>query len=71
MDNELEQQIDELIQKTAKDLKVKICRIVSKQQTKIVKDHARQLKSRKVPTSSDQRSDQRSSKRRDTDDDSD
>jgi hypothetical protein len=44
MDRELEQQIEELIQKTINDLKTKIIRIVIKNQNKVLKDQARELK---------------------------
>jgi hypothetical protein len=43
MDRELEEQIDEIIQKVTKDLKIKISRVVVKHQTKILKDQARDL----------------------------
>lgn len=44
MDRELEQQIDELINKVTKDLKTKILRTVVKHQNKLLKDQARELK---------------------------
>ena len=44
MDRELEEQIDELIQKTIKDLKLKMVRIVLKNQNKLLKEQARELK---------------------------
>jgi hypothetical protein len=45
MDRELEEQIDELIQKATKDLKTRICRVVIRHQNKLLKDQARELKS--------------------------
>ena len=45
MDRELEEQIDELIQKSTKDLKTRICRVVIRHQNKLLKDQARELKS--------------------------
>ena len=45
MDHELEEQIDELIQKSTKDLKTRICRVVIRHQNKLLKDQARELKS--------------------------
>ena len=45
MDREIEEQIDELIQKTTKDLKSKILKIFLKNQTKLIKEHAKDLKS--------------------------
>ena len=45
MDRELEQQIDEIINKSSKDLKSRISRIVVRHQTKLLKDQARELKS--------------------------
>ena len=44
MDRELEQQIDELINKVTKDLKIKILRTVVRHQNKLLKDQARELK---------------------------
>lgn len=44
MDRELEQQIDELIQKSTKDLKARICRAVTKSFNKALKDQAKELK---------------------------
>ena len=44
MDHELEQQIDELINKVTKDLKTKILRTVVRHQNKLLKDQARELK---------------------------
>ena len=44
MDRELEEQIDELIQKNSKDLKTKILRIVLRTQNKLLKEQARELK---------------------------
>ena len=45
MDSELEEQIDELIQKATKELKTRICRVVIRHQNKLLKDQARELKS--------------------------
>ena len=45
MDRELEQQIDEIINKATKDLKSRIARIVIRHQNKLLKDQARELKS--------------------------
>ena len=45
MDNELDGQINDIINKSTKDLKLKITRVVNKHQTKLLKEHARQLKS--------------------------
>ena len=45
MDRELEEQIDELIQKATKELKTRICRVVIRHQNKLLKDQARELKS--------------------------
>lgn len=44
MDKELDQQINELIEKTTNDLKLKINKIVSKHHTKLMKDHEKELK---------------------------
>jgi len=44
MNNELEEQIDELFNKTMKDLKSKICRLVIKNQTKLLKEQAKDIK---------------------------
>lgn len=41
---ELTQQIEEIINKSTKDLKSKIDRVVSKHQNKIIKEHSRELK---------------------------
>ena len=48
MDQVLEQQINELIEKTTNDLKLKICKLVVKSQTKLIKDHEKELKSNGV-----------------------
>jgi hypothetical protein len=48
MDRELEEQIDEIVSKSIKDLKTKIYRIVIKHQTKVNKDKARELKSESI-----------------------
>ena len=48
MDQILEQQINELIEKTTNDLKLKICKLVVKSQTKLIKDHEKELKSNGV-----------------------
>ena len=45
MDRELDQQIDDIISKTTKDLKTKIERVIVRHQNKLIKDHARELKS--------------------------
>jgi hypothetical protein len=45
MNNELEEQIDELFNKTMKDLKSKISRLVIKNQTKVLKEQAKDIKS--------------------------
>lgn len=45
MDRELEEQIDDLIHKATKDLKTRIGRVVSRHQSKLLKDQARELKS--------------------------
>ena len=50
MDRELEEQIDEIIQKTTKDLKLKILKIVLKNQNKILKEQARELKGGSITT---------------------
>jgi hypothetical protein len=47
MDLELEEQIDELITKSVKDLKTKICRVVLRNQNKLLKDQARDFKNNK------------------------
>ena len=52
MESELEQQIDELIQKVTKDLKTKILRVVYRHQNKLLKDQARDLKGGAVPSTS-------------------
>jgi hypothetical protein len=44
MDRELEEQIDELINKATKDLKSRICRVVIRNQNKLLKDQAREFK---------------------------
>ena len=44
MDRDLDEQIDELINKATKDLKTKISRVVVKHQSKLLKDQARELK---------------------------
>lgn len=44
MDRELEEQIDELIQKSTKDLKTRIVRVVTRSINKALKDHSRELK---------------------------
>jgi hypothetical protein len=44
MDRELEEQIDDLINKSIKDLKTRILRIVVRNQNKLLKDQARELK---------------------------
>lgn len=44
MDIELEEQIDELIRKTTKDLKTKVCRLINRYQSKLTKQHTRELK---------------------------
>jgi hypothetical protein len=50
MDRELEEQIDELINKSTKDLKSKIIRLVVRQQNKLLKEQARELKSNGIFT---------------------
>jgi hypothetical protein len=45
MERELEEQIDDIIQKANKDLKSRIVRIVSRHQSKLLKEQARELKS--------------------------
>ena len=45
MDRELEEQIDELIHKSTKDLKTRIIRIVVRHQNKLLKEQAREFKS--------------------------
>lgn len=45
MDRDLEEQIDDLIHKSTKDLKSRICRLVSRHETKLLKQQARDLKS--------------------------
>jgi hypothetical protein len=50
MDPEIEQQIDELIHKSTKDLKNRIVRLVVRHQNKLLKDQARELKSGQVST---------------------
>ena len=55
MDREIEEQIDDLIYKSTKDLKARIMRAVIKHQNKLLKEQARELKSsgsgtRKAPT---------------------
>lgn len=45
MDRELEEQIDELIQKATKELKTRICRVVIRHQNKLLKEQAREFKS--------------------------
>ena len=52
MESELEQQIDELIQKFTKDLKTKILRVVYRHQNKLLKDQARDLKGGAAPSAS-------------------
>lgn len=58
---ELEDQIDTLIQKSNKDLKTRIIRLVIRQQNKLLKDQAREFKTNgrvvqhKVSTSSKDR----------------
>lgn len=44
MDRELEEQIEDLIQKATKDLKTRIVRVVSRHQTKLLREQARELK---------------------------
>lgn len=44
MDRELEQQIDELIQKSTNDLKTKLSRVIIRYKNKLLKDQARDLK---------------------------
>jgi hypothetical protein len=44
MDRELEEQIDDLINKSIKDLKTRILRIMVRNQNKLLKDQARELK---------------------------
>lgn len=44
MDPELEEQIDEIVQKAMRDLKTKILKVVVKNQTKLAKEHAKELK---------------------------
>ena len=43
-DRDIEEQIDELITKTTRDLRVKILRLVAKHTTKLLKDQARELR---------------------------
>jgi len=45
MDRELEEQIDEVIQKTVKELKARITRVVGKNINRLLKDQAKDLKS--------------------------
>lgn len=54
MDRELEEQIDDLIHKSTKDLKSRICRLVSKHETKLLKQQARDLKSGPAPVTKKQ-----------------
>ena len=44
MERELDEQIEDLINKSNKDLRTRIMRIVMRQHNKILKDHARELK---------------------------
>lgn len=44
MDRDLEEQIDEIIQKTTREFKSKIVKIIIKNQNKLLKDQARELK---------------------------
>lgn len=44
MDRELEDQIDDIINKVTKDLKTRIARIVVRHQTKLLKEKAREFK---------------------------
>ena len=43
-DNELEDQLDEVIQKTIKDLKTRISRIVTKHVNRLLKNQSREFK---------------------------
>ena len=56
MDRDLEEQINDLINKSNKDLKTRIVRIVVRHQNKLLKDQARDLKtnnsSRNAPVTS-------------------
>jgi len=51
MDRELEEQIDEVVNKTIKDLKLKISKLVVKNQNKILKEQAKELKTNGLQTS--------------------
>ena len=44
MERDLEEQIDELFQKTNRELKSKIVKIIIRSQNKLLKDQARELK---------------------------
>ena len=48
MDSDLENQIDELIYKSTKDLKTRICRVVNKHLTKSLKAQAKELRAEKT-----------------------
>jgi hypothetical protein len=50
MDRELEEQIEDIITKATKDLKTRILRVVIRNQTKLLKDQAREFKSGTVST---------------------
>jgi hypothetical protein len=43
-DRELEEQIEELITKATRDLKVRVLRVVAKHTTKLLKEQAREIK---------------------------
>jgi hypothetical protein len=66
MDTEFEKQIDEMIQKAHTDLKSKICKLIVKQQNKLIKDHTRKLKETGLLTVRRQQSRKEDTKQRDT-----